>query len=164
MAANTVSPLVLAKLFGVTDRYIQKLAKEGVIPKAERGKYDLARCVQAYVKYLQDRAFGKDPSVAGLTDARGRLVAAKAEREALELAVLKGQLVQIDDVIPAIEQEYTRCRQRLLSIPTKAAPQVAHMTNPGQVAEYLKQAISEALSELVSDTTLRTRGTGRAKK
>lgn len=49
----------IAKLFNLTERRVQQLAKEGVIPKPEKGKYDLIGCVRGYIAYLQERAFGK---------------------------------------------------------------------------------------------------------
>ncbi len=60
MAERLYSVGVIAKLLNVSERRVQQMVKEKTIPKAERGKYDLIGCVQGYVKYLQDLAFGKD--------------------------------------------------------------------------------------------------------
>ena len=37
----------------------RELVAEGIIPRVERGKYDLIRSVRGYVKYLQERAEGR---------------------------------------------------------------------------------------------------------
>jgi len=42
-----------AGLFGITERRIQQLAKDEIIPKAGRGRYPLTGTVQNYVRYLQ---------------------------------------------------------------------------------------------------------------
>ena len=47
-----VSVGVLAKLFDVTERRIQQLAKQGVISKTDHGKYDLLTATREYIRYL----------------------------------------------------------------------------------------------------------------
>ncbi|HJD55084.1 MAG TPA: hypothetical protein LFW21_00130 [Rickettsia endosymbiont of Pyrocoelia pectoralis] len=53
------SILELGKWLNLSDRRIQLLVKNKIIPKSVKGKYDLKICTQSYIKYLQDRAFGK---------------------------------------------------------------------------------------------------------
>lgn len=43
----------LADLLCVDVRRVQQLAKEGILPRVTRGKYDLATCVKAYIQYLK---------------------------------------------------------------------------------------------------------------
>jgi len=40
---------VIAKLLDLSERRVQQLSREGVIPKAERGQYDLIGSVRGYV-------------------------------------------------------------------------------------------------------------------
>ena len=55
-SGNPTYPVsVIAKLLKLTERRVQQLSKEGVIPKAEHGRYELAAAVQGYVGYLQER-------------------------------------------------------------------------------------------------------------
>ena len=61
----------------------------GCIPRAEKGRYDLLRCIRAYVMYLQRRADGLGVESSGMSDERVRLVAAQAEHEELEVAELQ---------------------------------------------------------------------------
>ena len=56
---------IIAQLFGVTVRRVQQLTQEGIISTTkilEDGKsvrrYDLVPTIQAYVKYLSDKAYG----------------------------------------------------------------------------------------------------------
>lgn len=44
---------VIAKLLNITERRLQQLVKEGIVPKAGRNQYPLAGCIRGYVKYLQ---------------------------------------------------------------------------------------------------------------
>ena len=43
----------IAKLLNISPRRIQQLVALEVIPRGERGRYDLLRCVRGYVMYLQ---------------------------------------------------------------------------------------------------------------
>jgi recombination protein RecA len=46
-------------LFGISERRVQQLAQEGIIPKPDTNQYELVGCVRSYINYLQQRAFGK---------------------------------------------------------------------------------------------------------
>jgi hypothetical protein len=43
---------VIARFLNLTERRVQQLARDGIIPKPEKGKYDLVGCVQGYIGYL----------------------------------------------------------------------------------------------------------------
>ncbi len=43
----------LAMLLNVSPRKIQMLAKKGILPKEERGKYEMLPCLHAYLLYLK---------------------------------------------------------------------------------------------------------------
>lgn len=40
---------VIARFLNLTERRVQQLARDGIIPKPEKGKYDLVGCVQGYI-------------------------------------------------------------------------------------------------------------------
>ena len=56
MATNAQPIGVIARLLDLSERRIQQLSREGVIPKADRGQYDLVGAVRGYVAYLRDLA------------------------------------------------------------------------------------------------------------
>lgn len=68
MAAETSGQLyeskVIAQLFGVSVRRIQQLTQDGVLEtvhiSGQRNKYDLIPTIQAYIKYLSDKAYGRE--------------------------------------------------------------------------------------------------------
>lgn len=55
MADNTglVSVDVIARLFDLTVRRVQQLAKAGIIPRGKRDQYPLAASVQGYIRFLK---------------------------------------------------------------------------------------------------------------
>lgn len=49
-------PKLIASFLDVSESELRKLAREGWIPKAERGSYPLVGCVQGYIRYLRKDA------------------------------------------------------------------------------------------------------------
>ena len=138
----------IAKLFNLTERRVQQLAKDGIIPKSNKGKYELVSCVQGYIHYLQERAMGKDSAPQDTYTERARLLKAQADKTELEVGTLKGNLLQIDQVESSWANMVTSCKSRLLTIPSKSAHQIALLTKPQEIERFLKHSIYEALEEL----------------
>lgn len=137
-----------AKLFNITERRIQQLAKDGIIPKAARGKYPLIGAIKAYVKYLQDRALGSEVTPGDLQVERIRLTKANADKVELEVALLEGSVILAETVEAVQSRMISTFRARCLSIPTKVAPRLT-MTNDLAIIEVeVRDAIYDALSEL----------------
>jgi phage terminase Nu1 subunit (DNA packaging protein) len=80
--------------------------------------------------------------------ARTRKVNAEAEIAELELARVRGELVNAEDVVKAWEDVLGAMKGKLLSIPTKAAPILAQETEPGICQTICEDLINEALEEL----------------
>ena len=57
--ATSFNIVAISKLLKLTERRVQQLAKDGIIPKAERGKYDLVSSVHGYVDFLKAKAGGE---------------------------------------------------------------------------------------------------------
>lgn len=53
-ATPVFSAKVIARLLNISERRLQQLAREGIVPRASRGKYPMAGCVRGYIKYLQE--------------------------------------------------------------------------------------------------------------
>lgn len=163
MAAEVPSPShtvgTIARLLLLSERRVQQLSKEGVIPKNQHGRYELVPVVQAYVRFLQDRAMGRQ----GPDDyhkEKARLIKLQADRAQLDLDQMESRLVQAEDVVQAWENVLQAFKSKLLAIPTKAAPVIASETVPGQVQQILEDLIGETLAELANyDPTIDPAGT-----
>lgn len=78
MAAETSGQLyeskVIAQLFGVSVRRIQQLTQDGVLEtvhiSGQRNKYDLIPTIQAYIKYLSDKAYGREAKLGNRTEGK----------------------------------------------------------------------------------------------
>jgi len=64
MADNTQPVAVMAKLLDLSERRIQQLSREGIIPKSQRSRYELVGSVKGYIHYLRDLALKADHGIA----------------------------------------------------------------------------------------------------
>lgn len=153
--ANT-TPLypakTIANLFNLTERRIQQLAKDGVIPKAAHGKYDLVGSVRGYVKYLQERAFSKDVVEAGdYHEHKTRLAKANADTQETRHLMLLQELVDRESVIIHWSQLVGSARAKLLALPTKLASAAIACQSLEEIQDAARAIINEALLELAAD-------------
>ena len=104
---NLQNAAIIAKLFGVTDRRIQQLAKEGIIPAAQKRPYmfDLLPTVQSYIRYLSDKANGREAKSADTAQvemeklrAEADMKRSKADMAAMQLKALEGKMHRSEDV------------------------------------------------------------------
>jgi phage terminase Nu1 subunit (DNA packaging protein) len=149
MASPTYSVEIIAKLLVLTPRRVQQLTKEGVLPKAERGRYELAPVVQAYVKYLRDRNIGAEDPAADIGAFRARLVKAKARAAEIEVDELDGTRLPQSDVEQAWQAILVPLRASLISLPTKLAAQMVGIESPREAREILQRSVNEFL-EIIS--------------
>ena len=134
----------------MTERRIQQLARDGVIPKPERnGRYDLIGCVQGYVKYLQERAVGRtDIEPQDTYIERARLLKAQADKTELEVMAMNGELIAADEVESLWSGLVASFRARLLALPVRCAHKVMSLKTYQEIESVLRAHVFEALSEL----------------
>lgn len=84
---------VVARLLNITERRLQQLAREGVIPKSSRGKYPLAGTIRAYIKYLQESGGGGNNSDPEQMEPFKRRAYYQAAHEKLQLELKSGDLL-----------------------------------------------------------------------
>lgn len=137
----------IAKLLLLTERRVQQLTKEGVIPRSERGRYELAPSVQAYIRYLQERSHGSVASIDYHVE-KARLVKLQADKAEAELKELLGEFVSAVEVSEAWTHMLVNIKTRLTGIPSKTASIVCHETDPAVVQDILDEHIRDALMEL----------------
>jgi phage terminase Nu1 subunit (DNA packaging protein) len=79
---------------------------------------------------------------------KARLDRLRANKVELELQIARGDVVMMSDVIESWAQVGTNIKNKLLSMPTKAAPLVLGCQSLPQVKEVLHELVREALDEL----------------
>lgn len=145
----------IAALLRLTERRVQQLSKEGVIPKAERGRYELAPAVQGYIAYLQDRLAPRegadDPDRIDYHVEKARKTKAEADIAEMEAAKMSGDLVDAIEIKEAIERVIAEVRNNLLNnAPTRIAASTKAVKKEASIKAIAKDEIAAALQALAS--------------
>jgi len=137
----------LARLLNISLRRIQQLAKEGVLPKSEKGSYALAASVRGYVIYLQQTGVvdGVDPDRLEPFKRRAHY---QAEVEKLTLGVKSGELIPRAEVEREFARIYDVIARFLDVLPDRL--ERAGMVDP-QAAERIVLWSNQARIELHSE-------------
>ncbi|MGF7210093.1 phage terminase Nu1 subunit (DNA packaging protein) [Skermanella aerolata] len=142
-----VSNAELCALLGVTRNTVKEYVKLGLFSPLRYGVYDAAIAVPAVCAHLRKTSSGVPTSAE--TDAdRARIIKAKAEMAEMELARQKGELWRKDHVIYVFGGQMTLTRARLLSIPTRVAPQLLGCQTVAEIAAKVQNEVHDALNEL----------------
>ena len=86
----------LADIFNVSTRWVQQLAQDGVVSKLKSGKYDLYKCSQAYIKFLEKKLAGKDSKSADGKKEKRRLTKLQADSREIDLLAKKAEVISIE--------------------------------------------------------------------
>ncbi len=143
--AKPVPVAAVAQLLKLTERRVQQLVQDGVLPRPVKRAYDPVACVHAYIDYLRRLALGAGEM--SLTDERTRLTKLQADLAEIELRKAKGDMIDSRKAMKSWGGVVSAVRQRLLGLPTRLAPVVAARSIP-QAKERLEIAIHEVLQEL----------------
>lgn len=152
---------VIAKVFQMTVRRVQQLTQEGIIQTVEiqQGKrkfrrYDLIPTIMQYIKYLSDKANGREQrqSVTDKEDAKLQaevdLKTAKAKIVQLELDELEGRMHSADDVESMTTDLVFAVRSALLSLPGQLSVDLADVSNAAEISEIIKKTVNDILNDL----------------
>ncbi len=152
--AETKSPTVdvgtLSKLFNVTDVWIQRLSKEGVIVKATHGKYELWPSIKGFIKHLQDRKTNQWDGTEneGYEEHRARLTKAKADIAEIEADLRKAQVHDAGAVAAVWGDMLMNAKAKLLAMPTVLAGRVHGEESLEAIRNLIEESVTQALNEL----------------
>jgi len=139
----------LANTLGVTARYVNKLAKMGILEKHGRDSFPLEPNVAQYIEYQKD---GEGPEARGLKESYWQEKAKheRTLRQIAEIGVGKAQGKLHDEA--SIEHVMTNVlitfRNKLLSVPSKIAPVLVGAKTIEEARKALEGELCESLGEL----------------
>ena len=132
---------VIGQLFGVSVRRIQQLTQEGVLPTtetAEGRRYDLVPTIQAYVKYLSDKAYGKNRSEREMELRQQKLEAEIALKESqgelhqLQTAIAAGKYIAVEEVTLDYTRFFATFKRFAIALPARLADSVSDRLDPAE--------------------------------
>jgi len=139
---NALTQTQVAALLGVTPRTVRDWADA---PRNGDGSYH-GPAIVAYYLAKRTGADGEDGE--RHPTQRERLAAAQAEKVEVENRVRRGELVEVEQVGAEWDDLVLAARAKLLSMPTKVAPQLVGRTDPNAIRTILRDEVHAALAEL----------------
>lgn len=139
---------VIAKLFGVTDRHIQQLTKDGVLPATETPsgrQYDLVPTIQAYIRYLRDAAHGKTGSEREQELKQQKLEADLAlkgtqnELHRLKLDIAAGKYIPVEEATMDYARFFVAFKKFALSLPGRLVSRIGGAVEPTEARRIEKE-------------------------
>lgn len=131
---------IIAQLFGVTVRRIQQLTQEGVLPTVETGegrRYDLVPTIQNYVKYLSDKAYGKNRGTDEEIALKSRKIRAEAalketqgDLARLKTEIAQGKYIPVEEAILEYEMFFITFKKFATSIPSRLIGYISGYVDP----------------------------------
>nr|DAV41215.1 MAG TPA: DNA packaging protein [Caudoviricetes sp.] len=148
MAAPATHPVgTIAKLLMMTPRRVQQLTADGVIPRTERGRYEIAPAVQGYIKYLQDRAITGNGDIDYASE-KSRLTRAQADLAEIEVARARGDVVGADQLTRNLTNLFAEIRTNLRNVPGRVSSSLLGLTDERKLKTLLLAEIDQALTAL----------------
>lgn len=158
---NLVEKKEIADLFNVSTRRIEQLTQEGIIEtvatsqgKRTLRRYDLKPTIKGYIKYLSDKAYGREQRQSASSKEDEKLQAeidykvAKAKMSILQLDELEGRMHSADDVEAMTTDLCLAVRSALLAMPGQLSVDVAEAQSAAEASEIIKAAVSDILADL----------------
>ena len=149
---NALNFAQAADIIGMTVQGVQQLNKTADPPPKGSNGFP-PREFGVWLKRRHLRGVGVDQTGTryDYEQERARLTKAQADRTELEARELMGEMVRVDVISAEWAKMIGAMRQRLLSIPTKAAPRARGAESDIQAATLLESEILDALGELSDD-------------
>ena len=154
---NLQSTDIIAKLFDLDVRRVQQLAKEGILPAASQRpyKFDLLPTVKAYIRYLRDRANGKEAKTADTVKAEADKLRAEADLKQskakiaeLQLKELEGKMHRSEDVEALTNDLVYTARSMIMALPGRLAMDVVQAGSANEASALIRSECYKILDEL----------------
>lgn len=148
---------IIAQLFGVTVRRIQQLTQEGVLPTTETPegrRYDLVPTIQKYVKYLSDKAYGKNRSEKETELRQQKLEADIALKESqgelhrLKTDIAAGKYISIEEVTLDYTRFFVTFKKFAMSLPSRLSGIVSGYVEPLE-ARHIEKDLQDEILKLL---------------
>ena len=154
---NLQSTDIIAKLFDLDVRRVQQLAKDGILPAASQRpyKFDLLPTVKAYIRYLRDRANGKEAKTADTVKAEADKLRAEADLKQskakiaeLQLKELEGKMHRSEDVEALTNDLVYTARSMIMALPGRLAMDVVQAGSANEASALIRTECYKILDEL----------------
>ena len=135
---------VIAQLFGVSVRRIQQLTQEGIIETTqvpgEGRRYELVPTIQAYTKYLADKAYGREQS-----DREAEL-----KEQKMKADIAAGKYIAVEEVRMDYERFFVTFKNFAMSLSTRLVDEISSYVEPLEARRIEKELHQRVRNLLVA--------------
>lgn len=150
----------LAELAGLSRRRIDQInaemSDEDKLLVKCAGGYDAARFVARWVDYNVSRA--KPDKALDLDEEKALHERSKREKTDIQIGILKGDLINMEDAIRAFEDVASSVRERLCGLPAKLAVSLVMVEDAEEIQDKIDKEIRDTLTMLAEMPDIGTDG------
>ena len=154
LADRNVTTTELALILGITGRRVHQLTQDGVLTTVSRGKFVLSDAVQAYIGSISRGGLTKEEAEEAKkiervkAKAEATLKTSKAKIAQAEAKELSGQMHRSEDVAAMTAELIYTIRGALMALPSRVAINAAALSDPAEVAEYMRGEVNQIAEEI----------------
>jgi phage terminase Nu1 subunit (DNA packaging protein) len=143
---NIINTAKMAHVLKMPARTLNHHVLNDGCPRVDKNQFDLVPVVHWYIGFLEQKA-DRVLHDETLTEAQRRQTAARAKLSELEYAKQRSEVMLISEHKRLVQELILPAKAKLLGLPSKVAPQVAHMDEAG-VFEALSVEVTDMLTDL----------------
>ncbi len=140
----------LSRLMGLSISRIMQLAREGILTRVDRGRYDVGQCVHEYIDFKKQ---GGQSGSSDVIESRKRLYDAQTHKTELETERTRRETIPADEHLADMGELQKIFGAALDELDKSLACDVAGLSDAAAVAERLTLA-TNAVREIVADNIL----------
>jgi phage terminase Nu1 subunit (DNA packaging protein) len=133
------------QITGLTDRRHRQIAKAGFFPMPKKGIYQLTPALAGFMRFLREQV---ESAAGGFNDERLKKLTAERHMAELKLAKERKAALDAGAVFRAWENIVLTIRQKLMALPSKCAPRLAHLGEQTTIEAELDREVADALADL----------------
>jgi len=143
----------LAEHLDLSIQSISDLIGKGVLLIGSgRSPVNIDACRIQYINYIRKAArYTKRDGTGDITEEKTKLTAAQARKAELEVEIMEGKLVPIQEVEEFLIERFSNARAKWLAVPSRIAHKVITVETFAEAEIEIKEGIYEGLSELAND-------------
>lgn len=138
----------MAKIIGLSDRHLQRLANDGVIKRNDKGKYLLYESIRSYINYLKETENTPQQLQEEKLKNEIEYLKTRDRKENIKIKILESDLHEASEVKRVMNNAISGFKGQLLTMPYKLAPLVIGIDNLGEIQEIISDNINAVLQEL----------------
>jgi phage terminase Nu1 subunit (DNA packaging protein) len=118
----------LAMFLGIQSARVNDLARDGVMVRVSRGRFDVRKSLHNYLARLRDGAVKGGPQTDELKVEKLRLAREQADKLEISNAAARGELVRAADVEREWANVLRDVRSTMLAVPSRVGSKLVHLT------------------------------------